>query len=1274
MRHDNQDNVPKNLVRQGMAGFTLLVFLLTQAVWPLPVAAWDTLREQSPSESKSGLEGLKSKLQGKGEQVTTPSTATPVVAAGMEETKEPDLTEAERHSAQGRYRLPPEGFALEYDPSRSVPCCLGHPPLLWRVRVIDATTGQPAYIGTGCCQTLFGKTPAEISTAQTTANHHLAQVAKYASVLGNIPANATLLQAIHEQRLAPEHWQQVHTLLTVLDAHYGFPIEEIERMARELRSAPRLRRLLDAGLITSGESSVLEQVLLKLSPDVVQNPPTQQEVQTLHAVHTRLAKHPLFLTTRTLRGWARGETPTPLSIEEREREERRMPNWSANLWIANLLLPGILEGTVTNVLDGGAGEEPLYRLLSQVGGPDAGKVVINVELHPETYAIQTNPRRLQMSITDLRNPLTPPPTPEAAAAAQLLTQDESIDAIALVYVLDQLKTPAQHKQTIGEATRVAKLNAPLIIVLPLGKELSLPYLQALERAGWTRRPGFPAEIPRPDQRGLPDALRALHGQQLQAEGLKPDEIDQILAIEDRFFRKSSYAVIFDKTKSYDPNRLRRIPTDSLILLDVGQERGRSGLPAPRGLAIRPHFLHAVLLAQSVTPDQLAVQTSAYQTKADIQAAIQNFERHLEALERYLPLLPTRTVAGRPHAQEEAQRLLTLWHDPTLATFNEDDARWLEAVYQEQIFQRMYNPIPADRIQEAFPDFPVQMARLSEAIPWGDPDHSSHGAVREAFEAGRALTLSQIDSHFERYRRHMGMLFPEADRWYRQQHPPQPSYEMIPTTLHGHLLVIDAYARDAGERGGVSRYLERLEIPEARWIPEELEVVHRDYLQAMARDAEWEEHDVIGRRKSEPGWSLRNIITEIRRRLDSVPKQPVTSGIARKEVPGAEVASRKLVRGGWNGALIISGLTLSEIEKMEEGVLKEAAAKRVRAQGKVRWAKPELLALVSSRRSLGLSVDMGAVLADGFDSAYGSALREYPVGGWDGLLKDSGLSDEEIAAIHRAAHLRAEKEISAAQGLQTWSRSTIREFVLSRSNNESLLPGVVPRQVARAARREWGSWEAALADILDKSLDEVKQLLERQRQEGYKAGVAKRRETLRKKRSGSDPSGADASSPHSGLEERQIDDILAILEEALQKGPGVLVIEAGVISQRMGLSEFVARIPQPLGGRIILFGKESLEAKEVAARNGITLVDSDRLTDLVLQLLVLGDEADRVGYVGDPALATALSDILPRSMEVTPLDPATALSRLLLFLRYPQPVLDGINASGLEEQLARLHSA
>ena len=160
----------------------------------------------------------------------------------------------------------------------------------------------------------------------------------------------------------------------------------------------------------------------------------------------------------------------------------------------------------------------------------------------------------------------------------------------------------------------------------------------------------------------------------------------------------------------------------------------------------------------------------------------------------------------------------------------------------------------------------------------------------------------------------------------------------------------------------------------------------------------------------------------------------------------------------------------------------------------------------------------------------------------------------------------------------------------------------------------------------------------------------------------------------GAEEGRMRDFLNVLDEAAPQGPWVLVIEVGAISQRVGLAEFVARVPRKLAGRMILFGSESAEAKELAARNGITVVDSDKLSDLAFQLMLLGEEAGRIGFLGNPVAAAALSELLPRSMELTSLDPVTALDRLLLFLGYPDAVLGTINAAGAEELFARQRAA
>ncbi len=158
----------------------------------------------------------------------------------------------------------------------------------------------------------------------------------------------------------------------------------------------------------------------------------------------------------------------------------------------------------------------------------------------------------------------------------------------------------------------------------------------------------------------------------------------------------------------------------------------------------------------------------------------------------------------------------------------------------------------------------------------------------------------------------------------------------------------------------------------------------------------------------------------------------------------------------------------------------------------------------------------------------------------------------------------------------------------------------------------------------------------------------------------------------GAEEAWAEDFMKILEEAQPQGSGVLVIEAAAVSRRIGLAEFVARVPARLADRLVLFGKDSAEAKELAIRNGIAVVDSDKLSDLAFQLMVLGDEADQIGYLGSAETASRLDRMLP--MAVLPLDPLTAMDRLLAMIGYPREVLDSINASGSEELFASLRAA
>ena len=145
------------------------------------------------------------------------------------------------------------------------------------------------------------------------------------------------------------------------------------------------------------------------------------------------------------------------------------------------------------------------------------------------------------------------------------------------------------------------------------------------------------------------------------------------------------------------------------------------------------------------------------------------------------------------------------------------------------------------------------------------------------------------------------------------------------------------------------------------------------------------------------------------------------------------------------------------------------------------------------------------------------------------------------------------------------------------------------------------------------------------------------------------------------------DRLAIFAEAAQ-GPGVIVVQADALARRAGLEDFMLALPADLRGRIVLFGKESAAAKKIAARTGITLVDSDELTDLAVALSSLW-QADQVGFIGDADKARLLKAMLQRmSISLFSMDPDVSLGKILLHLGIPGSVLDQVDIGGLEEEL------
>ncbi len=151
----------------------------------------------------------------------------------------------------------------------------------------------------------------------------------------------------------------------------------------------------------------------------------------------------------------------------------------------------------------------------------------------------------------------------------------------------------------------------------------------------------------------------------------------------------------------------------------------------------------------------------------------------------------------------------------------------------------------------------------------------------------------------------------------------------------------------------------------------------------------------------------------------------------------------------------------------------------------------------------------------------------------------------------------------------------------------------------------------------------------------------------------------------GLEER----LVAVAEG--MPGGQVLAVQASEISRRVGLEEFLARAPRGLA-KIVVFGKGSSIGPELSARNDIFYIDSDDPADLGAALA--GLEEDRVVFLGDRKVGEYLKTALPASMSVAVMAPGSGLEEILLTLGLPADLLGQVNASGLEEQLARDRAA
>ncbi len=161
--------------------------------------------------------------------------------------------------------------------------------------------------------------------------------------------------------------------------------------------------------------------------------------------------------------------------------------------------------------------------------------------------------------------------------------------------------------------------------------------------------------------------------------------------------------------------------------------------------------------------------------------------------------------------------------------------------------------------------------------------------------------------------------------------------------------------------------------------------------------------------------------------------------------------------------------------------------------------------------------------------------------------------------------------------------------------------------------------------------------------------------------------AARGSTAAGLEEMEA--VFRGVEETAA-GRRVLAVDAAEVSRRVGLEEFLARLPR--GVKTMVLGAGSIAGLELAARGRVRYVGSDQPVDWAAALA--GLEEDRITFVGKRAAGELLSRILPPSMEVSVLGPGSGLEEILLSLGLPPAFLGEINASGVEERLARERAA
>lgn len=466
----------------------------------------------------------------------------------------------------------------------------------------------------------------------------------------------------------------------------------------------------------------------------------------------------------------------------------------------------------------------------------------------------------------------------------------------------------------------------------------------------------------------------------------------------------------------------------------------------------------------------------------------HLEKQLFRLKRYAGLVKAPEHLGRTGVPEEIARLVSLWEDPSMGHFLEDDARWIEDVYRAVWTESENRVIAVRLVKEGMPRL---YAWLTERLADEGSEHDPLSA--ESLESGSGwIFLADLLKEDERFFYESSLEQKEADRLYAGRYSGVED-NVFPVTLHGHLYLASAYPENERMRAKLLRYREKMEDGSARWLPEELEEIHRAYLGAVERDKEWEAAQTGAKARGNSVWSLRNIVTLLKERKER--ELPIHGkAMADAGYAGAEGRIVELLGEPWEAAMILAGMSREEAADYKRKIRASVTQAQHLKRGNANWNEETIRQEVMRRYSRNdwllynrLSVAMVKAAMKIWGEPWPKAFAAI-----------AGISVEEAEAFLEKQRKRSAGERSRqaaasrakSEGRRVWNAETLPEFIRTRHREgEPLLVKKVGPGPASAGARLWGSWEKAVASSLEMSLEEVERLLGTQREQARKRGDA-----------------------------------------------------------------------------------------------------------------------------------------------------------------------------------------